>query len=102
MRTGPHAGGRQVLLWLLNYVPMDSKIEKTSLAVIVVVIGLLQSFGVLGSLHACAFGSAGLRPVSSAGSRGHGCPAVRSRYRLKRRSCPAVAIEEALRHWGVM
>ena len=43
-----------VLLWLLNnYVPMDSKI-KTMLnivAVLVVVIWLLQAFGVLGSLR---------------------------------------------------
>ena len=43
-----------VLLWLLsNYVPMDSKIKKiiNVVVVIVVVIWLLQSFGVLGSLH---------------------------------------------------
>jgi hypothetical protein len=39
-----------VLLWLLNnYVPMDSKIKKIINAV--VVIWLLQVFGVLGSLH---------------------------------------------------
>ncbi|HEV2055782.1 MAG TPA: Thivi_2564 family membrane protein [Methylomirabilota bacterium] len=43
-----------VLLWLLNnYVPMDSKIKSiiNAVVVIVVVIWLLQSFGVLGSLR---------------------------------------------------
>jgi hypothetical protein len=43
-----------VLLWLLNnYVPMDSKIKTiiNAVVVIVVVIWLLQVFGVLGSLH---------------------------------------------------
>ena len=39
-----------VLLWLLNnYVPMDSKIK--SIINAVVVIWLLQAFGVLGSLR---------------------------------------------------
>ena len=43
-----------VLLWLLNnYVPMDSKIKSiiNAVVVIVVVIWLLQAFGVLGSLR---------------------------------------------------
>ena len=43
-----------VLLWLLNnYVPMDATIKKilNVVVVIVVVIWLLQAFGVLGSLH---------------------------------------------------
>jgi len=43
-----------VLLWLLNnYVPMDSKIKKiiNAVVVIVVVIWLLQAFGVLGALR---------------------------------------------------
>ena len=43
-----------VLLWLLNnYVPMDWKIKSiiNALDVIVVVVWLMQSFGVLGSLH---------------------------------------------------
>lgn len=42
-----------VLLWLINsYVPMDSKIKTilNAVVVIVVVVWLLQSFGVLGSL----------------------------------------------------
>ncbi len=42
-----------VLLWLINnYVPMDRKIKNilNTVAVIVVVIWLLQVFGVLGSL----------------------------------------------------
>ena len=39
-----------VLLWLLNnYVPMDSKIK--TIINVVVVIWLLQAFGVLGSLR---------------------------------------------------
>ena len=39
-----------VLLWLLNnYVPMDSRIK--TIINVVVVIWLLQTFGVLGSLH---------------------------------------------------
>ena len=43
-----------VLLWLLNnYVPMDSKIKSiiNAVVVIVVVIWLVQAFGVLGSLR---------------------------------------------------
>jgi hypothetical protein len=43
-----------VLLWLLNnYVPMDGKIKSiiNGVVVIVVVIWLLQSFGVIGSLQ---------------------------------------------------
>jgi hypothetical protein len=43
-----------VLLWLLNnYVPMDSKIKTiiNAVVVIVVVVWLLQVFGVLGSLR---------------------------------------------------
>ena len=42
-----------VLLWLLNnYVPMDGKIKSiiNGVVVIVVVVWLLQSFGVMGSL----------------------------------------------------
>jgi hypothetical protein len=43
-----------VLLWLLNnYVPMDGKIKSilNAVVVIVVVVRLLQAFGVLGSLQ---------------------------------------------------
>ena len=43
-----------VLLWLLNnYIPMDAKIKRilNVVVVIVVVIWLLQSFGLLGSLQ---------------------------------------------------
>jgi len=43
-----------VLLWLLNdYVPMDGKIKRiiNIVVVIVVVIWLLQAFGLLGSLQ---------------------------------------------------
>jgi hypothetical protein len=43
-----------VLLWLVNnYVPMDGKIKSilNVIVVIVVVIWLLQAFGVLGSLQ---------------------------------------------------
>lgn len=43
-----------VLLWLLNnYVPMDGKIKSilNAVVVIVVVVWLLQAFGVLGSLQ---------------------------------------------------
>ena len=43
-----------ILLWLLNtYVPMDSKIRAiiNAVVVIVVVIWVLQSFGLLGSLR---------------------------------------------------
>ena len=43
-----------VLLWVLNnYVPMDRKIKSiiNGVVVIVVVVWLLQSFGVIGSLQ---------------------------------------------------
>jgi hypothetical protein len=43
-----------VLLWLLNnYIPMDGKIKRilNVVVVIVVVIWLLQAFGILGSLQ---------------------------------------------------
>lgn len=43
-----------ILLWLLNnYVPMDGKIKSiiNGVVVIVVVVWLLQSFGVMGSLQ---------------------------------------------------
>ncbi len=43
-----------VLLWLVNnYIPMDSKIKGilNAVVVILVVIWLLQAFGVLGSLN---------------------------------------------------
>jgi hypothetical protein len=43
-----------VLLWLVNnYIPMDSKIKSilNAVVVILVVIWLLQAFGVLGSLN---------------------------------------------------
>ena len=43
-----------VLLWLLNnYIPMDGKIKRilNAVVVIVVVIWLLQAFGLLGSLQ---------------------------------------------------
>lgn len=43
-----------VLLWLLNnYVPMDSKIKTiiNVVVVLVVVVWLLQAFGILGSLR---------------------------------------------------
>jgi hypothetical protein len=43
-----------VLLWLVNtYIPMDRKIKTilNAVVVIVVVIWLLQAFGVLGSLN---------------------------------------------------
>ena len=43
-----------VLLWLLNtYVPMDGKIKSilNAVVVIVVVVWLLQAFGLLGSLQ---------------------------------------------------
>jgi undecaprenyl pyrophosphate phosphatase UppP len=42
-----------VLLWLINnYIPMDSKIKSilNAVVVIVVVIWLLQAFGLIGSL----------------------------------------------------
>jgi len=44
-----------VLLWLVNtYIPMDEKIKNIMnvLVVIVVVLWLLQSFGLIGSVHA--------------------------------------------------
>jgi len=43
-----------VLLWLLNnYIPMDGKIKRilNGVVVIVVVIWLLQTFGIIGSLQ---------------------------------------------------
>ena len=43
-----------VLLWLVNtYIPMDSKIKSilNVVVVIVVVLWLLQGFGVLGNVH---------------------------------------------------
>jgi hypothetical protein len=43
-----------VLLWLLNnYIPMDGKIKSilNAVVVIVVVIWLLQTFGIIGSLQ---------------------------------------------------
>jgi hypothetical protein len=43
-----------VLLWLLNnYIPMDGKIKRilNAVVVIVVVIWLLQAFGLIGSLQ---------------------------------------------------
>jgi hypothetical protein len=43
-----------VLLWLINsYIPMDAKIKRilNVVVVIVVVIWLLQAFGILGSLQ---------------------------------------------------
>ena len=43
-----------VLLWLLNnYIPMDGKIKRilNGVVVIVVIIWLLQAFGILGSLQ---------------------------------------------------
>jgi hypothetical protein len=43
-----------VLLWLLNnYVPMDSKIKSilNVVVVILVIVWLLQAFGILGSLR---------------------------------------------------
>ncbi|MEO6691798.1 MAG: Thivi_2564 family membrane protein [Saprospiraceae bacterium] len=43
-----------VILWLINnYIPMDSKIKRilNAVVVIVLVIWLLQVFGVLGSLR---------------------------------------------------
>lgn len=42
-----------VILWLINtYIPMDAKIKRilNALAVIILVIWLLQVFGILGSL----------------------------------------------------
>jgi len=46
-----------VLLWLVNnYIPMDAKIKGilNAVVVILVVIWLLQAFGVLGSLNSVA------------------------------------------------
>ena len=43
-----------VLLWLLNnYIPMDGKIKRilNAVVVIVVIIWLLQAFGLIGSLQ---------------------------------------------------
>lgn len=43
-----------VLLWLINtYIPMDGKIKSilNAVVVIVVVIWLLQAFGIIGSLN---------------------------------------------------
>jgi hypothetical protein len=41
-----------VLLWLINnYVPMDSKIKTIVNVVVVVIIWLLQAFGIVGSLR---------------------------------------------------
>jgi hypothetical protein len=48
-----------VLLWLLNnYIPMDGKIKRilNAVVVIVVVIWLLQAFGILGSLQRIRIG----------------------------------------------
>lgn len=48
-----------VLLWLVNnYIPMDSKIRSilNAIVVIVVVLWLLQAFGVLGSLGSVRVG----------------------------------------------
>jgi hypothetical protein len=48
-----------VLLWLVNnYIPMDSKIKSilNAVVVILVVIWLLQAFGVLGSLNSVRVG----------------------------------------------
>jgi len=43
-----------VLLWLVNtYIPMDAKIKQilNAVVVIVIVIWLLQVFGIIGSMH---------------------------------------------------
>jgi len=48
-----------VLLWLVNvYIPMDRKIKSilNAVVVIVVVIWLLQAFGLLGSLNSIHIG----------------------------------------------
>lgn len=48
-----------VLLWLVNsYIPMDSKIRSilNAVVVIVVVLWLLQAFGILGSLSTVRVG----------------------------------------------
>jgi hypothetical protein len=47
------------LLWLVNtYIPMDGKIKRilNAIVVIVVVIWLLQAFGLLGSLNGIRIG----------------------------------------------
>ena len=48
-----------VLLWLVNtYIPMDGKIKNilNAVVVIVLVVWLLQAFGILGSLSAIKIG----------------------------------------------
>ena len=43
-----------VILWLINtYIPMDAKIKKilNAVVVIVVILWLLQAFGILGNLN---------------------------------------------------
>jgi len=48
-----------LLLWLVNtYIPMDSKIRSilNAVVVIIVVLWLLQAFGVLGSLNSVRVG----------------------------------------------
>jgi hypothetical protein len=48
-----------VLLWLVNtYIPMDGKIKSilNAVVVIVVVVWLLQAFGVMGSLNSIHIG----------------------------------------------
>jgi hypothetical protein len=48
-----------LLLWLVNtYIPMDSKIRSilNAVVVIIVVLWLLQAFGILGSLNAIRVG----------------------------------------------
>jgi hypothetical protein len=48
-----------LLLWLVNtYIPMDSKIRSilNAVVVIIVVLWLLQAFGILGSLNAVKVG----------------------------------------------
>ena len=50
-----------VLLWLVNvYIPMDGKIKRilNVVVVIVVVVWLLQAFGLLGSLDSIHIGNA--------------------------------------------
>lgn len=48
-----------VLLWLVNtYIPMDGKIKNilNAVVVIVIVVWLLQAFGILGSLSSIKIG----------------------------------------------
>lgn len=48
-----------LLLWLVNtYIPMDSKIRSilNAVVVIIVVLWLLQAFGILGSLNSVRVG----------------------------------------------